>query len=154
MSVHHGVSVHPKLPRTRCRVWGPGPVDGCQLLNGIRLLTLYLTASPRRTFGQLKLHSDSMSDIREVSFWRNLLEKLLKIVLKGSSKKKPSQRHQHVVPHEKGWAVRGEGNTRVTSTYKYQDDAIDRATGIAKRYGADVVIHGKDGKIRDRRNYD
>jgi len=96
-----------------------------------------------------------MSDLREASFWRKLLEKLLKIFLKGmGGKKPPSQRHQHVVPHEKGWAVRGEGNSRVTATYDYQDDAIVRARDIAKNYAADVIIHGRDGRIRDRMSYD
>jgi len=61
--------------------------------------------------------------------------------------------NQHVVPHEEGWAVRGAGNTRVTATFKYQDDAIDRATEIAKNYKSDVIIHRTDGTIRDRRSY-
>ena len=96
-----------------------------------------------------------MSDIREASFWRKLLEKLVKILIKGmGGKKRPSQRHQHVVPHEEGWAVRGEGNKRITSAYKYQDDAIDRARGIAKNYNSDVIIHGRDGRIRDRMSFD
>ena len=96
-----------------------------------------------------------MSDIRKADFWKTLLEKLLKIVAKNlGAKRKSSSRHQHVVPHEDGWAVRGEGNTRITATYKYQDDAIDRAKDIAKRNKSDVIIHGKDGRIRDRRSYD
>lgn len=97
-----------------------------------------------------------MSDLRDSSFWKKLLEKLLKIIAKniGPNRRKASQRHQHVVPHEDGWAVRGEGNKRITASYKYQDDAIDRAKDIARNYGADVVIHGKNGRIRDRRSYD
>ncbi|NND93485.1 MAG: DUF2188 domain-containing protein [Flavobacteriales bacterium] len=94
-----------------------------------------------------------MSDIREAGFWQKLLEKILKVFARNLSKKKPSQKHQHVVPHEEGWAVRGEGNTRITATYRYQDDAIDRARDIAQNYGSDVVIHGKDGRIRDRMSY-
>lgn len=94
-----------------------------------------------------------MTDIREASFWQKLLEKLLKVFARNLGQRKPSQKHQHVVPHEEGWAVRGEGNTRLTATYKYQDDAIDRARDIAKNYGSDVVIHGKDGRIRDRMSY-
>lgn len=97
-----------------------------------------------------------MSDIREVGFWKSLLEKIIKIIAGGLVKKqrKPSQKHQHVVPHDEGWAVRGEGNKRLTATYKYQDDAIDRARDIAVNYGSDVIIHGRDGRIRDRRSYD
>ena len=96
-----------------------------------------------------------MTDIREAGFWKKLIEKIIKIIAGGlGKKKKPSQRHQHVVPHEDGWAVRGEGNKRLTGTYKYQDDAIDRARDIAMNYGADVIIHGKDGRIRDRMSFD
>ncbi|MFT7544348.1 MAG: hypothetical protein ACI8YO_001128, partial [Gammaproteobacteria bacterium] len=40
------------------------------------------------------------------------------------------------------------------ASYKYQDDAIDRARDIAVNYKSDVIIHGKDGRIRDRRSYD
>jgi hypothetical protein len=59
-----------------------------------------------------------------------------------------------VVPYEEGWAVRGEGNERVTATYKYQSDAIDRAKSIARNYKSDVIIHREDGTIRDRVSYD
>ena len=58
------------------------------------------------------------------------------------------------MPHEDGWAVKGEGNERYTAVYKYQDKAIDRAKDIAKNYGSDVIIHRKDGTIRDRMSYD
>jgi len=94
-----------------------------------------------------------MADIREPSFWQSLLEKLMKVVARNLGKRKESQRHQHVVPHEDGWAVRGEGNSRITASYRYQDDAIARARQIAKNYGSDVVIHGRDGRIRDRMSY-
>ena len=96
-----------------------------------------------------------MSDIREPSFWSKLLEKLLKIISGGTTKtRKPSQKHQHVVPHEEGWAVRGEGNKRITSKHRKQSTAIRKARTIARRYKSDVVIHGEDGRIRDRRSYD
>ena len=94
-----------------------------------------------------------MADIREPLFWQSLLEKLMKVVARNLGKRKESQRHQHVVPHEDGWAVRGEGNSRITASYRYQDDAIARARQIAKNYGSDVVIHGRDGRIRDQMSY-
>lgn len=56
---------------------------------------------------------------------------------------------QHVVPHEDAWAVRGEGNQRVTSIHPTQQDAADRAREIARREGSEVVIHRPDGRIRD-----
>lgn len=62
-------------------------------------------------------------------------------------------KNQHVVPHEDGWAVRGAGNNRVTSTHDTQGAAIDAATPIARREKSEVVIHGRDGKIRDKDSY-
>jgi RimJ/RimL family protein N-acetyltransferase len=83
-----------------------------------------------------------MSDIREAKFWKGLLNKIAKIVLKNLGvRTSPPTHNQHVVPHEEGWAVKGEGNVRYTGTYKYQSDAIDRATKIAKNYNSDVIIH-------------
>ncbi|MCP6462349.1 DUF2188 domain-containing protein, partial [Klebsiella pneumoniae] len=32
-------------------------------------------------------------------------------------------KNQHVVPHNGEWAVRGEGNERVTSTHRTQQEA-------------------------------
>ena len=94
-----------------------------------------------------------MSDIRTGNFWTNLLKKLLKILFKGKLGGRRKSKHQHVVPHEDGWAVRGEGNERVTAVYKYQDDAIDRARDIAINYKSSVIVHRKDGTIRDRMSY-
>jgi uncharacterized protein YdaT len=62
-------------------------------------------------------------------------------------------RNQHVVRREDGWAVRGEGNSRDTSHHSTQQDAISAARDIAQRQQSDVVIHGRDGRIRDRDSY-
>lgn len=96
-----------------------------------------------------------MADIRQSNFWVNLLKKIAKIILKNMGvRTSPQTHHQHVVPYEDGWAVRGEGNERVTATYKYQSDAIDRAKTIARNYKSDVIIHRENGTIRDRVSYD
>ena len=95
-----------------------------------------------------------MSDIRSDKFWISLIKKLAKIIAKSFGvRTRPATHNQHVVPYEEEWAVRGEGNKRVTAVYKYQDDAIDRARDIAKNYHSDVIIHRKDGTIRDRNSY-
>ena len=65
-----------------------------------------------------------------------------------------STHNQHVVPHEEGWAIKGEGNEKYTAIFETQDEAISRAIGIAKSYKSDVIIHRKDGTIRDRMSYD
>ncbi len=66
------------------------------------------------------------------------------------SKKKANQ---HVVPREKGWAVVGEDNSRDTSHHKTQEEARKRAREIAQRQKSEVVIHGRNGKIRDKDSY-
>jgi hypothetical protein len=57
---------------------------------------------------------------------------------------------QHVVPHDGEWAVRGEGNSRVTSTHDTQREAIDAGREIARNQGGELFIHGRDGRIRER----
>ncbi|MFT7590902.1 MAG: hypothetical protein ACI9UJ_000820 [bacterium] len=94
-----------------------------------------------------------MAKINESSFWYNLLKKLLKQFLRKNARSSRKTHNQHVVPHEDGWGVRGEGNERLTGTYKYQDDAIDRAKNIARNYKSSVIIHRSDGTIRDRISY-
>ena len=95
-----------------------------------------------------------MSDIRTSQFWINLLKKVLKQLLKNFGiKTSPPTFNQHVVPHPEGWAVRGEGNQKYTAIFDYQDEAIERAKDIAYNYKSSVIIHRKDGTIRDRISY-
>ena len=61
--------------------------------------------------------------------------------------------NQHVVKRDDGWAVVGEGNSRDTSVHSTQGAAIERAREIAKNSRSEVVIHGMDGKIRDKDSY-
>ena len=63
------------------------------------------------------------------------------------------KKNQHVVPTGFAWGVRGEGNKKLTSTHSTQADAIDKAIVIAKNQKSEVVIHGRDGKIRDKDSY-
>lgn len=64
-----------------------------------------------------------------------------------------SKKHQHVVPHGDGWAVRGAGNKRVTSVHPTQREAIDRGREIAKNQESELVIHGENGRIREKNSY-
>lgn len=61
--------------------------------------------------------------------------------------------NQHVVRRGNGWAVRGENNSRDTSHHQTQTEAIEAAREIAQNQGREVVIHGRDGKIRDKDSY-
>ena len=62
-------------------------------------------------------------------------------------------KNQHIVKHPEGWAVKGEGNTKATVVTKTQEQAIDRGREIAKNQEAELLIHGRNGKIRDRDSY-
>ena len=88
------------------------------------------------------------------SFLRKLLEIVTAIFESSQKSSRPRTWHQHVVPYDDGWAVRREGNKRITSRHRRQDTAIRKAKSIARKKKADVIIHRQDGTIRDRINYD
>lgn len=62
-------------------------------------------------------------------------------------------KNQHVVKREDGWAVRGEGNNKDTSHHRTQQEAAEAARAIAENQKSEVLIHGKDNKIRARDSY-
>lgn len=64
-----------------------------------------------------------------------------------------SKRNQHVVPHPDGWAVRGAGNSHVLSIHPTQQEAIGAARQTAIRQGSEMLIHGRNGQIRERNTY-
>lgn len=49
--------------------------------------------------------------------------------------------------------MRGENADKDTSHHETQQAAIERAREIATNQRAEVVIHGRDGKIRDKDSY-
>ena len=62
-------------------------------------------------------------------------------------------KNQHVVKHPEGWAVRGEGNQKVTRVTNTQQEAINIAQDIARNQQSDTKIHGENGKIRAGNSY-
>lgn len=83
------------------------------------------------------------------------IQQLLEAILKAFGYKTTKKRtwHQHVVPYQDDWAVRREGNKRITSKHRKQSTAINKAKTYAKRYKADVIIHRESGGIRDYISY-
>lgn len=59
-------------------------------------------------------------------------------------------KNQHVVPVGNQWGVRGEGNSRLTSVFDRQSQAIDTARDISRNQGGELFIHGRNGQIRER----
>lgn len=62
-------------------------------------------------------------------------------------------KNQHVVPHNGEWAVRGEGNERVTRIASTQAEAIEIAREISINQESELFIHRPNGQIRERNSY-
>jgi hypothetical protein len=64
-----------------------------------------------------------------------------------------TKKNQHVVPNNNGWSVKGEGNSKASSNHSTQSEAISQARANAKKNGSEMLIHGKNGQIRERNTY-
>ena len=62
-------------------------------------------------------------------------------------------KNQYVVKRPDGWAVYGAGNSWDTVHTNTQKEAIERAHEIATKQGSEVVVHGRDGQIREKNSY-
>ena len=62
-------------------------------------------------------------------------------------------KNQHVVPHNQSWAVKGAGNQRATSIHETQQRAIEAAREIAIGQRSELLVHGRNGQIRERNTY-
>ena len=59
-------------------------------------------------------------------------------------------KNQHEIPTNGGWGAKGEGNSKLTSTFKTHAEAIVRARKISRNQQSELFIHGRDGRIRER----
>ena len=65
-----------------------------------------------------------------------------------------SKRNQHIVPRPDGrWAVRPAGESRASSTHDTQREAIEQGKSVAKNQRTELLVHGRDGAIRERNTY-
>lgn len=59
--------------------------------------------------------------------------------------------NQHVTPHPRGgWQVKSAGASRATVRTPTQREAIDIARTISRNQGSELLIHGRNGQIRER----
>jgi hypothetical protein len=58
-----------------------------------------------------------------------------------------------VVPRDDEWIVEREGAARASSRHRTQAEADERARSVARREGVELVVHGRDGRIRQRESY-
>ena len=74
----------------------------------------------------------------------------LKLVEKG----KEMGNQIHVTKRPDGnWAVEQEGAQRASAVFETQSQARERAIEIAKNQEKEVVVHGVNGKIREKNSY-
>ena len=61
---------------------------------------------------------------------------------------------QHVTKHPSGgWQVKGAGNSRATKRTSTQAEARSVARSIAINQKSEVVLHGRNGRIRAKDSY-
>ena len=60
------------------------------------------------------------------------------------------QKNQHVLPHGKKWAVKGDGNFKNTILLKSKREAIKIARRISINQKSELFIHTRDGKIKSK----
>ncbi|MEO8210851.1 MAG: DUF2188 domain-containing protein [bacterium] len=63
------------------------------------------------------------------------------------------RKNQHIIPLGSGWAVKEEGSRKFTIITDSKNTAIKVGRQIAKNEKSELVIHNKDGKIRDKKSY-
>ena len=67
--------------------------------------------------------------------------------------KKARNSNQHVLPRSDGWAVKKAGASKDTRVFSKQSDAIGYARSVARNNSAEMFIHSRDGRIRERNTY-
>jgi len=64
------------------------------------------------------------------------------------------RKNQHISPHSAGgWQVKGAGNLKATGVFDTQKEAIERGRTIAINQAAELVVHGRDGRIRQKDSF-
>lgn len=58
-----------------------------------------------------------------------------------------------VVPHEKKWAIRFEGDADVSEVFKRQSEAYRKARSLAVEGKLELVVLGRNGQIRVKNSY-
>lgn len=59
----------------------------------------------------------------------------------------------HVLPNLGIWSVQKEGSKKAYRTTSTQREAIDIAKQVAKNNKSELLIHGKNGQIREKNSY-
>lgn len=64
-----------------------------------------------------------------------------------------AKKQVHVVPHNEGWAIKTSGSERAYKVVDTQHQAINIGKSVAKNNATELLIHGENGKIREKNSY-
>lgn len=53
-----------------------------------------------------------------------------------------------VMPHERGWQIKRDGDKRASRVVDTQREAIEIARPTSRNQGTELQIHGRNGQIR------
>jgi len=59
----------------------------------------------------------------------------------------------HIVKQGENWAVKKDNSTRASRVVKTQKEAIEIGRGQAINSNSELLIHGRNGKIREKNSY-
>lgn len=63
-------------------------------------------------------------------------------------------KNQHITPHpDGGFQVKGAGNTKATKRFDTQREAIQYGRDIAINQKSELLIHNKQGRIREKNSF-
>ncbi len=65
----------------------------------------------------------------------------------------PRKGDVRVVPGDHGWRVEVEGSSSARSTHGTQEEAARAGRQIARRSNSELLVHNRDGSIRERNSY-
>lgn len=61
--------------------------------------------------------------------------------------------NQHVTPKGNKWQVKKSRSSRATKVFSTQKEAVAYAKEIAKNQQAELFVHARNGRIRERNSY-
>lgn len=68
--------------------------------------------------------------------------------------KRRSFKSQHIVKHSSGgWALKKGGASRATKVFSTQSAAFNHGRNVSINQGAELFVHGLNGRIRMRNSY-
>lgn len=64
-----------------------------------------------------------------------------------------NSKNVHVIPNGNQWSAKTEGSSRASKNFDLQSDAIQHARGMAMKNNSELLIHGRNGQIREKNSY-